>query len=198
MYFWVQVFEYKLSIDSDMSECTGIVQSSDKVNIKPEYLNLNLVTKSNNNDTNTFDVGKQADVYVTNQLKESNIPYVLDSSNVEYTIDNPTIAKIENGKLTMLKSGVTTLRANVRGIEISKKISGIGTSTLKGDADENGKMILPSSEYKFTYIIHNNQIYIDFESDKATDSDYEYSFENNKLILKGIKATTGTYTFTKQ
>ena len=59
-------------------------------------------------------------------------------------------------------------------------------------------MILPSSEYKFTYVLNNNKLYIDFESDKATDSDYEYSFENDKLILKGINSTSGTYTFTKK
>ena len=41
-------------------------------------------------------------------------------------------------------------------------------------------------------------MYIDFESDRATDSDFEYSFEGDKLILKGIKSTTGTYTFTRK
>lgn len=64
----------------------------------------------------------------------------------------------------------------------------------------NGKglMKLPNSEYSFSYILHKNQVYIDFEDEKAKDSDYEYSLENEKLILKGIKTTTGTYTFTKK
>ena len=67
------------------------------------------------------------------------------------------------------------------------------------DGSGNGIMKLPSSEYKFTYILHNNQIYIDFESDRAKDSDYEYNIENNnKLILKGIKATSGTFEFIKE
>lgn len=62
----------------------------------------------------------------------------------------------------------------------------------------NGTMKLPSSEYKFTYVTNDNKLYINFESDKAIDSDYEYSFDNDKLILKGINATSGTYTFTKK
>ena len=62
----------------------------------------------------------------------------------------------------------------------------------------NGSMKLPSSEYKFTYVTNDNKLYINFESDKAIDSDYEYLFENDKLILKGINATSGTYTFTKK
>ena len=73
-----------------------------------------------------------------------------------------------------------------------------GITIYEFDNKGSGKMILPSSEYKFTYVSNNNKLYIDFESDKATDSDYEYSFENDKLILKGINSTSGTYTFTKK
>lgn len=66
------------------------------------------------------------------------------------------------------------------------------------DGKGKGTMRLPNSEYNFSYIIHKNQIYIDFDNDKAKDSDYEFSFENDKLILKGIKTTTGTYTFKRK
>ncbi|MBR3249548.1 MAG: hypothetical protein IKF83_02485 [Clostridia bacterium] len=72
-----------------------------------------------------------------------------------------------------------------------------GTTVYEFESNGKGAMKVPSSEYKFTYVINDNKIYIDFESDKATDSDYEYSFEGDKLILKGIKSTTGEYTFTK-
>ena len=80
----------------------------------------------------------------------------------------------------------------------------IGTWTTDGvtvyefESKSQGKMKLPSAEYKFTYVLNDNKMYIDFESDKATDSNYEYSFEGDKLILKGINATTGTYTFSRK
>lgn len=73
-----------------------------------------------------------------------------------------------------------------------------GITVYEFDNKGEGKMKLPSAEYKFTYTVNNNKLYIDFESDKATDSNYEFSFENDKLILKGINSTTGTYTFTKK
>lgn len=73
-----------------------------------------------------------------------------------------------------------------------------GTTVYEFENNGRGTMKVPSSEYKFTYVTNNNKIYIDFESDKATDSDFEYTFEEDKLIFKGIKSTTGTYTFTKK
>ena len=73
-----------------------------------------------------------------------------------------------------------------------------GTTVYEFESNGKGTMKLPSTEYKFTYVLNDDKVYIDFESDKATDSDYEYSFDGDKLILKGIKATTGVYTFTKK
>jgi len=73
-----------------------------------------------------------------------------------------------------------------------------GTTVYEFESNGKGTMKVPSSEYKFTYVLNDNKLYIDFESDKAVDSNYEYSFENDKLILKGINSTTGTYTFTKK
>ena len=73
-----------------------------------------------------------------------------------------------------------------------------GVTVYEFDNKGKGAMKLPSSEYKFTYVINDNKLYIDFESEKAIDSDYEYSFENDKLILKVINSTTGTYTFQRK
>lgn len=66
------------------------------------------------------------------------------------------------------------------------------------DGKGNGKLILPSSQYNFTYTLNENIIHIDFESEKATDSDYIYSLDEGKLILNGTNTTAGTYTFTKK
>lgn len=92
-----------------------------------------------------------------------------------------------------------------KNIEINRSADNLnGTWTTDGvtiyefDGKGKGTMRVPASNYDFTYIIHDNQIYIDFKDEKAKDSDYEFSIEDNKLVFKGIKATTGTYTFTKQ
>lgn len=73
-----------------------------------------------------------------------------------------------------------------------------GISNYEFDGKGNGKLKLPKNEYSFKYTIENNEIYLDYEDEKATDSDYEYSFEDEKIVLKGIKDTTGTYELTKQ
>lgn len=62
----------------------------------------------------------------------------------------------------------------------------------------NGVLKLPLSEYLFTYKIEENKLFIDFESKETRDANYEYFFEKENLILKGIKGTTGNYTFYKQ
>ena len=73
-----------------------------------------------------------------------------------------------------------------------------GITNYEFDGKGNGKLKLPKNEYSFKYTIENNEIYLDYEDEKATDSDYEYSFEDEKLVLKGINSTTGTYELTKQ
>lgn len=63
--------------------------------------------------------------------------------------------------------------------------------------DNKGALVLPIGNYNFSYKIEGNKISIDFENEESIDSDYEFSFEDEKLILKGINNTSGTYTFTK-
>ena len=58
-----------------------------------------------------------------------------------------------------------------------------------------GVMKTSLSEYKFTYKIKDNVISIDFKKEKAIDTDYEYTFQKNKLIMKSDK---GTFTFNKK
>ena len=61
----------------------------------------------------------------------------------------------------------------------------------------SGALKIPIATYDFSYKIDNNNIYIDFKNETSIDSDYEFFFEDGKLILKGINKTSGTYTFKK-
>lgn len=80
-----------------------------------------------------------------------------------------------------------------------KKIIGAwttdGVTTYIFNKDNTGALKVSLSEYSFTYKIDKNNLYIDFEKEKIEDSEYEYSFDDNKLILKGAN---GTFTFIKK
>ena len=65
----------------------------------------------------------------------------------------------------------------------------------KFNKNNTGKLIVSLSEYEFNYTLKNNVLYIDFNNDKSEDSEYNYSFEKNKLVLKN---NNGTFIFTKK
>ena len=71
-------------------------------------------------------------------------------------------------------------------------------TSFEFDGKGNGILKVPTDEYKFTYKIDKNQIYMNYEREEATDASYEYSFQEDKLNLEGIDETTGTYSFVKQ
>ena len=73
-----------------------------------------------------------------------------------------------------------------------------GNTVYTFDGKGEGYLTTSISKYKFTYKIKRNVVYIDFKVEKANDSDYEFSVKNNKLTLKGINKTTGSYTLNKQ
>ena len=85
---------------------------------------------------------------------------------------------------------------------IAKKIIGIwttdGVTVYEFNVDGKGTLKLPLSEYEFTYKIEGNDIFIDYENEKSIDSSYEFSFENENMVLKGINNTIGNYTFIKK
>ena len=58
-----------------------------------------------------------------------------------------------------------------------------------------GVMIVPLKDYKFTYKIKDDKLYIDYEDEKANDAEYEYTIEKNKLTIKGER---GTFKLTKK
>lgn len=71
-----------------------------------------------------------------------------------------------------------------------------GVTIYEFDKDNKGKLKVPLGDYDFIYKLEENKIYIDFENERSTDSDYEITFQEDKLIFKGINQTVGTYTFT--
>ena len=58
-----------------------------------------------------------------------------------------------------------------------------GYTKYEFDGKGNGKLIIPSNEYIFTYTIKDNIISIDFENEKTIDSEYEYIINKDKLEL---------------
>jgi len=95
-------------------------------------------------------------------------------------------------------------KQNIQSENIQEEKSLIGSWTTDGVTvyefreNGNGVLKLPLTEYMFSYKFEENKLFINFESKETRDSNYEYFFEEEKLILKGIKGTTGNYTFYKQ
>lgn len=73
-----------------------------------------------------------------------------------------------------------------------------GVTIYRFNGKGKGALVTSLSRYEFTYKIKKNNLYIDFLSDKAKDANYEFSVEKDKLIVKGIDQTKGSYTMTKQ
>lgn len=139
IYFWVQIFEYRTSINSDISNCSGKIKSTDRVTIKKDYLNLYLVPLGSGE---TFEIGKPVEVTVLHFIDflMPYYPYELDFKDVEYTVDDESIAKIEGNKFTMLRGGTTTLRANIQGVKLSIQAICNEPIELKGDVNKDGKV----------------------------------------------------------
>ena len=70
-----------------------------------------------------------------------------------------------------------------------------GVTVYQFKRNYKGSLVVPLGEYPFTYEINGDKIFIDFENEKSTDSEFTYSFEDDKLILKGVN---GTFTFTRK
>ena len=72
-----------------------------------------------------------------------------------------------------------------------------GNTVYQFDEDYTGKLIVPLSEYKFTYKVDGDKLTIDFENnEKSTDVDCNYSIKDGKLILENFNGNT--YTFTRK
>ena len=60
-----------------------------------------------------------------------------------------------------------------------------------------GKLIVPNSEYKFTYTIKDNILSIDFENENSIDSDFEYKLDKDTLEITNIKEKNRKYILKK-
>ena len=69
-----------------------------------------------------------------------------------------------------------------------------GKTIYEFTTDKEGFMKTPISKYKFKYEIKDNIISIDFIEKDLIDTDYEYTFKDDKLIMKSDR---GLFTFTK-
>ncbi|MBQ2836247.1 MAG: hypothetical protein IJE68_05380 [Clostridia bacterium] len=104
--------------------------------------------------------------------------------------------------IVKFKGNINKKNIESENIQQEKTLIGVwttdGVTVYEFKENGNGTLKLPLSEYKFTYKIEGNNLFINFESKETRDSSYEYFFEKENLILKGIKGTTGNYTFYKQ
>ena len=96
---------------------------------------------------------------------------------------------------------VCAIIALLLGLRKTPKTSLIGTWTTDGvtiykfNKDNTGNLIVSLKEYQFTYEIDKNTLKIDFKNEKSEDSEYTYTFEDNKLILEG---DNGKFTFIRK
>ncbi len=70
-----------------------------------------------------------------------------------------------------------------------------GVTIYKFNNNNSGALMVSSKEYKFKYKINKDRLFIDFENERSTDSEYTYSFESGKLILEG---DNGSFTFIRK
>ena len=64
-----------------------------------------------------------------------------------------------------------------------------GNTVYQFDEDNTGALIVPLSNYEFSYKINGDKLSIDFKNEKSEDSTYTYSLKDGKLILKGKNGT---------
>lgn len=72
-----------------------------------------------------------------------------------------------------------------------------GKTIYKFNGKGKGSLVTSLSRYEFKYKIKNNKLFINYLSDKAKDASYEFSTDEEKIILEGIDQTKGNYIFQK-
>ena len=70
-----------------------------------------------------------------------------------------------------------------------------GVTIYEFNKDNTGKLKVSLGEYDFDYIIKEDKISIDFINEKSEDSEYTYTLNKDKLVLKG---KNGTFNFKRK
>lgn len=75
-------------------------------------------------------------------------------------------------------------------INKTDKLAGLwnvdGNTKYEFDGKGKGKIIVPNSEFEFTYKIEDNVVSIDFKSKDSTDTKYEFKISKDNLELKDL------------
>ena len=61
-----------------------------------------------------------------------------------------------------------------------------GNTMYEFDGKGNGKLIISSNEYNFTYNLDNNNLFIDFEQKESKDSRYIVNIKQEELVLNNM------------
>ena len=61
----------------------------------------------------------------------------------------------------------------------------------------NGKIIVPGSEFKFSYDIKENVVSISFKNEESRDTTYKYNLSKEHLELKDLNQTNVNLKLTK-
>lgn len=66
------------------------------------------------------------------------------------------------------------------------------------DGGGNGSMTVSDTKYEFNYTINNDEVKIDFISETAQDSVYEFKIDEGRLTLLSKDNNKGSYELTKE
>lgn len=88
-------------------------------------------------------------------------------------------------------------------VESNKTLNGIyvynESVKYEFDGKSKGNMYDGDSKYEYTYVIDDKKLSIDFKDEMMYDATYEFTLENDTLVLIGREGTTGgEYTLNKE
>lgn len=74
-----------------------------------------------------------------------------------------------------------------------------GVTSYEFVDEQTGKLLLPSSEYEFSYKTDGDVLTIDFADERARDAVYQFSVQGDTMALTGGTVTTqDSYTLTRR
>ncbi len=173
--------------ETKASEITeGVKETEDKTEKETKETNASEITDT---ETNATEKSTEDVVEETTAASEENVKE--DTKETETTAEEETT--VEETTEAVVKSEAELSEAIVGTWAVDER-----TDLYFGD-DNKGKLILPQSEYAFSYKIKNDdQLTLKFTSSKASDATYTASVSGDTLKLIGGKgALEGTLELTR-